>query len=678
MESRTRDPSPTRPDTAYPWVLAAPPVRRFRPELQGLRALAVGLVVVYHVWLDRISGGVDVFFVISGFLLTGQLVRAAERGRVELRARWSRTLVRLLPSAAVVLATTAAACVIILPEARWAQSIREVVAAAFFVENWQLAADSVDYAARSNMTSVVQHFWSLSIQGQVFLVWPLLFALIGFAARRRGAPVRSCAASVLVALFVMSLTYSVALTAENQALAYFHSLTRVWEFALGGLLALGVDRVALPLWLRVSAGWTGVLGLVACGLLLRVDAVFPGFAALWPTSCAVLVLLAGDTGAPWAVDRLLTSRPVQYLGNLSYPLYLWHWPLLVLFLAAGDTAGVGLLTGTALIGVSVLLAALTHHAVEQPFLRRHASPRGGYRLAVVAVCAVLVTTGGWQLVAMERAIPSGAIGDPQHPGAAALTTGAVAAAAVLPPPVSVHQDWVRTDGWTCAAMARSAEEACTLPSEGPAAKRVVVVGDSHVQQLSGALVGIARQQHWQLTTILRGACPFSTVSEADPADEGCTAWLRAASAEIDAMHPDVVVTLASRDVREGRTEQTPQGFVDQWRHLDQEGIRVIALRDNPRFGFSVPDCVAQNPDDLRRCGVDRADIYPAVPPYEQRSDVPPNVTFIDTADALCGQRRCPAEIGNVLVYLDDNHLSATYATSMTALLRPQVLAAVSG
>ncbi len=309
--------------------MAGPLVRVHRPELQGLRAVAVALVVVYHVWFGRVSGGVDVFFVISGFLLTGQLARAAGRGPLELGRRWSRTLVRLLPCAVVVLVATVVAGTLLLPEGRWPQTLREVVAAALFLENWRLAADAVDYAARSTMSSPVQHFWSLSIQGQFFLVWPLLVALVALAARGDAARVRAHLTVATLGVFAASLTFSVVLTATNQPLAYFHSLTRLWEFALGGLLALTIDTVRLARRTRVHLGWIGLVGLLACGAVLRVGAVFPGIAALWPTGCAVLVLLAGDTGARCGADRLLTSRPLRYVGDLSYPLYLWHWPVLV-------------------------------------------------------------------------------------------------------------------------------------------------------------------------------------------------------------------------------------------------------------------------------------------------------------------------------------------------------------
>ncbi|MGQ0719903.1 MAG: acyltransferase family protein, partial [Pseudonocardiales bacterium] len=160
---------------------AANRTARYRPELQGLRALAVALVVVYHVWFNRVSGGVDVFFLVSGFLLTGQLVRAAQRGPIALRPLWGRMATRLLPVALTVLLTTVAAAILVLPEGRWFQTIREVAASALFLQNWRLAADAVDYAAQNNTASVVQHFWSLSIQGQVFVAWPLLEGLGGTA-----------------------------------------------------------------------------------------------------------------------------------------------------------------------------------------------------------------------------------------------------------------------------------------------------------------------------------------------------------------------------------------------------------------------------------------------------------------------------------------------------------------
>jgi peptidoglycan/LPS O-acetylase OafA/YrhL len=654
-------------------------VRVHRPELQGLRAVAVALVVVYHVWFGRVSGGVDVFFVVSGFLLTGQLARAAERGPLELGRRWIRTLVRLLPCAVVVLVATVAAGMLLLPEGRWPQTLREVVAAALFLENWQLAADTVDYAARSNMSSPVQHFWSLSIQGQFFLLWPLLVALVALAARGDAARVRAHLTVAVLGVFAASLTFSVVLTATNQPLAYFHSLTRLWEFALGGLLALTIDTVRLPRRTRIHLGWIGLVGLLACGAVLQVGNIFPGAVALWPTGCAVLVLLAGVTGARGGADRLLTSRPLGYVGDLSYPLYLWHWPVLVFTLVLTGRDRLDLTTGAGVVAVSVVLAVVTHHLVEKP-VPRLAS--GGYRVAVAGLAVVFLASGVWQVEAVHRASGAGEVGDIRYPGALALAAGDPEPAPLLPPPVSVTDDWVRIERWDCVPMTRFPMDACTRPVEAPQ-RRIVVVGDSHAQQLSGALVPIADRHGWQLTVIARGACPFSTASEVVPDEADCLAWGDAAAAEIADLRPDAVVTLASRDVRAGLTEQTPPGFVARWQQLAQLGIPVLAIRDNPRFDRSMPDCVpspgVQQPGDdpaAALCGVERAAVYAPEPPWTHLPDVPPDVRFLDIADRVCGPDLCPAVIGNVLVYLDDNHLTASYATSMGPLVEGDVLAAL--
>jgi len=185
----------------------------------------------------------------------------------------------------------------------------------------------------------------------------------------------------------------------------------------------------------------------------------------------------------------------------------------------------------------------------------------------------------------------------------------------------------------------------------------------------------ARSHGWQLIEIVRGACPFSTASEVNPDEPDCLAWNDAATAEIADLAPDAVVTLASRDVRVGLTEQTPPGFVEQWRRLDQLGIPVLALRDNPRFGSSMPDCVRFTGGG---CGAPRDELYAAQPPWTRIPDLPPNVSFLDIADAVCTPTFCPAEIGNVLVYIDDNHLSASYSTSMAGLLGDATVAALSG
>lgn len=448
---------------------------RFRPELQGVRALASVLVVVYHVWFDRISGGVDVFFLVSGFLITGQLYRALLRGRIELRATWGRMIKRLFPAAMTVLLTVVVLSQLLLPQDRWFQTIREVVASALFYENWQLAADSVDYFAQHNSASLVQHFWSLSIQGQFYLLWPLLFVGLGLLVRRLGWSLRRTVNLLLIVLFAASLAYSVYLTAADQPLAYFHGLTRVWEFALGGLMAMFLDQVTLPRLLRIVLGWIGVAGLVLCGVLLEVDSVFPGWIALWPTLSAGLVLVAGQTESVLGADRWLSSKFLGYVGNLSFSLYLWHWPVLVFYLIVRDRVAVGLLGGTFVVGVSFLLSILTYHLIENPIRLSKigtAKQWGAYRFGVLALAPVLVASGVWQGVSSARANYEIAIGDPDHPGAVAHAPGFVyrgaSSPSIVPPTVKLADDWARTPPDQCSISPRNKElQICTESPEGP-------------------------------------------------------------------------------------------------------------------------------------------------------------------------------------------------------------------
>ncbi len=482
-----------------------------------------------------------------------------------------------------------------------------------------------------------------------------------------------------------SLAYSVALTATDQQTAYFHSLTRAWEFALGGLLALAIDAIVLPRAVRVVLGWLGLAGLVACGLVLQVGSVFPGYLALWPTLSAALVLVAGWTSSPVGVDRLLASRPLEYLGNLSYALYLWHWPVLVLFLTATQRAEVGLRDGALIIGLSLLLSVLTHHLVEQPVRRSRigaASAWGAYRFALLILTPVLLTAGAWQLVSDERAeVAVLSLDDADHPGARARLPGfeyqGAEDADLTPSYMSLPYDW-SLPGEDCVVSARNAElEICATATDGAPTRRVVVVGDSHSRQYLAALRPIAEQRNWQIIGMGRSACPFSTDSDTVPGDQGCIAWNSAAVDEIRELRPDFVFTIATRDVRVGLTEWTPPGYVEQWRKLADDGIPVVAVRDNPRYDFSPAVCAERNGVDAPECATPRAELLAADPPYLGLDNVPDNVSFLDFSDFFCTEEVCPPAIGNVLIYMDDNHVSASYLTTMSSIV-DEAISAVLG
>jgi peptidoglycan/LPS O-acetylase OafA/YrhL len=250
--------------------------RRFRPEIQGLRTLAAGLVGIYHIWFDRVSGGVDVFFVVSGFLITGSILGSLERtGSIRFGAHLSRVARRIVPAAYVVLVVSMILTTAVISRVYWEETLREIVAAALYVVNWQFAASSVDYLANDEFQSPVLHFWALSVQGQFYVVWPLMLAVAGMIARRRGVSLRTTAIGVISVLVTVSFTYSVVRTAGNQVSAYFDSAARIWEFGLGGLTALLFTSVVVPAWAARVISAVGLAMILGTGVVLECRAASP-------------------------------------------------------------------------------------------------------------------------------------------------------------------------------------------------------------------------------------------------------------------------------------------------------------------------------------------------------------------------------------------------------------------
>ncbi|HEU4346890.1 MAG TPA: acyltransferase family protein, partial [Actinoplanes sp.] len=510
---------------------------------------------------------------------------------------------------------------------------------------------------------------------------PLLVALVVLVAGRSPRRVLS---ATLIAIFGASLAYSVWLTRADQPVAYFHSLTRAWEFTLGGLLALGTQAVALPRWQRIVVGWAGVLALPVGDLVTRAGSEYPGYQALWPALCAAAVIAAGATGSRWGADRLLGWRPLTYLGDLGYCLYLWHWPVLVLYLVARDRVTVGWRGGAVVVAVSLVLSVVTHHLIEKPLRASRIGARnrwGAYRLGVATLAAVLLAVSAWQVVSVRKAAAYAlSMDDPDHPGALARSEGfeywGAENPALVPPLAALPDDWAGLDPDTCVLSPRNPDlEICTSGVPDPV-RRIVLVGESHIGQWVAAIGPVAERRRWQVIVMARGGCPFSADLDGATRGPSCARWSTDATAEILALRPDAVFTLATHDVRAGLTERTPPGFVQRWRELERAGIPVLAVRDNPRFDYSPPECVMTHGADAAECSTPRTELLASEPPYRRVPDLPANVSFLDFSDYYCTEDACPPVVGNVLVYLDENHTSATFMATLAPIVDRLVPAAL--
>ncbi|XAS69735.1 acyltransferase family protein [Micrococcaceae bacterium Sec5.7] len=665
----------------------------YRPEVQGLRALAVLMVVTYHVWLGRVSGGVDIFLLISAFLLTLSFVRKVESGKpLRLVTHWLHLFKRLLPAAVVVILGTLAGTWLIIPQSRWPDILDQAWASLLYRQNWLLADTAVDYYAQDHSgASPLQHFWSLSIQGQVFILWPLVFAgtaILWRLLRRMPGRLASIKYRVVLivpfgAIFIASLLYSIDQTAANQAYAYFDTRARLWEFALGSLLALFLPYLKPGRALRVVLGWAGLVAMIACGLVLTVDRSFPGFIALWPTLAAAAIIVAGQSGSRFGADRLLGWKPLVRLGDNSYALYLWHWPLLVLALAGADITAPDLVQGLAIVAGAILLAVLTTKFVEKPLREWHWPELRAWRTAVVIVACGALLAGPvavWQtqLTAEEAAADA----QPREltPGAAVLAPEnagkPMPEAKIIPAPAAMENEWADIDG-LCADENVPTDpllEGCLQNTKPDAVtKRIVVLGDSHAQQYMAALGPIAKQRGWEVVTLLRGDCRFG--AESPERDAGCNAFNRAGAAYVMEHRPDAVFTVASLTHAEAPFETEVPGYLDGIKQFTDAGMDVVGVRDNPRFRTNMPECVQKNGADAPECNPPLNESLAASSPLDDYRGKVEDLHLMDLSDFICADGTCPAVVGNVYVYKDDNHLTKTYVESMIPMFEKRLLAA---
>lgn len=657
--------------------------RKFRPEIQGLRALAVLLVVVYHVWLDRVSGGVDVFLFISAFLLTLSFTKRLVNGESpSLLTHWRSLFRRLLPLAVVTFIGTGLAVYALVPASRWQELQDQIFASLFYYQNWLLAVNSVDYYAADHSTaSPLQHFWSMSIQGQVFILWPIIIVGTALLARKLDWNIRAALLGVFAAIFVLSLSFSVHQTSTNQVFAYFDTRARLWEFALGSLLALVLPWLSIPRGVRVVLGWLGLLGIVSVGMLLQVEESFPGYIALWPTLAASFVLVAGQPNSRLGADRILTSRWLTRMGSSSYALYLVHWPILVITLIVQNRETASLATGTAIIASSILLSLFLTRFVETPlrdikFRTKEATT--GVLLIAMLVAAAAVPTLIWKYALETSIARAEARGiSAENPGALSLAPryGPLQnpSAEILPPLAVVAKDWVSLErpcqGPNMPTPRPGTDEQCTEQGPQNATKTIAVIGNSHARQLTAPVLEIGKESGWRVVSINRGGCNYGVRNELR--DNSCNTWNELVRDYLLSETPDVVFMPSTQTRFDSDNEEVVIDLEESVQELTNAGITVVGVRDNPRYEFSPVDCVYRN-------GAESADCSDAVGEKladENPGDIlpdDPRYFSMDLSPVYCPDGQCPAVIGRIYVYMDNNHISGIYGRSTAPFMKAEL------
>jgi peptidoglycan/LPS O-acetylase OafA/YrhL len=647
-----------------------------KAEIQGLRAIAVGSVLLFHIWPNRIPGGyvgVDVFFVISGYLITGLLLREVEAsGRISILKFYERRVRRLLPAATLVLIAVAIALPL-LPSARWEDTAYEIVSSALYVENWRLAAQAVDYLGAENVASPVQHYWSLSIEEQFYIVWPLLMiAGLAFGAASR---FRRVIIWPLVILMLGSFAASIYLTATNPAAAYFVTQTRIWELALGGCLAI-VRLPSIPPAGREAMRVLGLTMIAVSCFAFTTRTPFPGYAALLPTLGAVLVIAAGKSDAKWSSYKLLALRPAQYLGDISYSVYLWHWPLIVLALVHAPGGRISAAIGLLIVAVTVVISHFSKRYIEDPFRHPGAPVRavlsGATSIAVVVAAASLVIFS----IGNQQSGEALAADSERYPGAAAFLAGAAVPQVkdLVPPITLVKTDLPDAYERGCHLdMEKAKLSPCTFGSPG-APFRVLLVGDSHAANWIPAIEELALTHNWRVETHTKSACPLlvaPVVRDGGPYT-ACYEWGQALLQHIGEEKPDLVIVAQAGGFRLNDDTQPKEAVLARtWQAILDMDVPVAAIVDTPHHEVNPAECVERD----RACASPRAEVLPDdVTRTAQAAE--PRVALIDMTDGVCDATICPMVIGNVMVWRDEHHLTKTYARTLAPFLGNRLLAAV--
>jgi peptidoglycan/LPS O-acetylase OafA/YrhL len=641
----------------------APTPRGVRLDLQLLRAVAVGTVVLYHLWPNRLPGGyvgVDVFFVISGFLITSHLMRntLAERG-VDVLAFWGNRARRLLPLACFVLLATVGGMRLVQPPSMWRDSLENVIASALYVQNWKLSSDAVNYLARDRVPPPTQHFWSLSVEEQFYIVWPLLIVVGTFVAvrmaRRSGRDGRQVVTrtvlTMLVLLTVVSFVYSLWLTETAPDLAYFATTTRAWEFAAGALLAFAPAATAVHLGVRVAASWIGTALILVASFFLPEGTPFPGVAALLPVIGAVLFIWAGDTGARLAPTVLARVRPITWIGDISYGIYLWHWPLIVLVPYALPDDRLGNLDKLAIGSVAIALAAASKKFIEDPFrygrVWRDHRRRSFYPAAAGMITVCAVAAFGIHQIQASVVAPASAASAPRLD----LTVGTDPDKPLRPSLVTRAED--KTIMYDCFNLFPTGDDqSCTYGTKSSPVS-IAIIGDSHSAHFIPGLIDAVNARGWKLTTHVGVNCDAAQGKRC----AGGKDMLRA----IKASNFDLVLFSAYRDSLSPRPE-----VLRYVKTLKDAGVPVVPVADVPMESRKAFDCVESSGGKAgvaARCATPIATALGQHPdrngPIAKKLRLP----FIDLTDEFCDDRKCYAVINNVIVHADTpvSHLTTTFS-----------------
>jgi peptidoglycan/LPS O-acetylase OafA/YrhL len=648
------------------------PPNSFRSDIEGMRGVAVLLVVLFHCGVPACRGGfvgVDVFFALSGYLITGLIVNEVERsGKLSFRNFYARRVRRLLPASGLVVVSTLLLGWFVYSPLELARYVKWAVYTSLYISNYMFMRDAANYFASDVALNPYLHTWSLAVEEQFYLFWPaMIIASLALLKSRRGL------AMVLLAVCIVSFGLCILLTQVRQPWAFFSLPTRAWEFALGGLACLlSKPQLVARTGLIKILGWAGLAGVVASGCLYSAQMNFPGYAAMLPIAGTVAVLIPGASGTPSLLQTVLGHGVLQYLGKLSYSWYLWHWPMILMAEACfPDLTWRGRLFPAA---IALGLAQITFWILEKPV---RVSPFLVARPALSLSIAILVAAVGLSAAKLVGRRVDLALRSPVQANLWA----------------AAHDSRTLFNAHCLAPAGVSRIKECEYGDRG-SSRTVILFGDSHAEHWFPALDAIAKDKHWRLLTLLKASCPVARVEVYNVVlkreDTECYQWREAALAKIVQQTPYLIILSEKNAVVVNQSllmkgnvshkiapNKWEEGLHSTVSYLDSYGVKTLVIADVPRAPLDIPTCLsraAAHSWGARNCVIrrDLALNLDAVQAENSAVKGIPGAKLVDFADKFCSGAICETTVRGEIVYRDSNHMTSTFAKGFAPLLEQQI------
>lgn len=701
--------------------------------IDGLRGLAIALVVIFHVFVGKVSSGVDVFLFIGGImLLSSQINNSSNEYGLTVFQSFIRIFRRLVPALVLVVSVTIILAMFVYPPASWGKILSDAVSSVTYIINWTLPFDGQSYATAGAEVSMFQHLWSMAAQMQIYIFIISVIYLFRFIFNRNFTPdgkeKQKKSTIILVSvLTISSLSYAIYENIHNQTLNYYSPFSRFWEIGAGALLGVILTSMVFAPVLRWIISACGFIMIFSVGMFLDGSQQFPGAWALVPILGAAMVVVSGvaqnsfeeRNWKNFGFIMILETKPFQFLGKISYSLYLWHWSLLIIFVHKTGMEAKNLKVGVPVIAISLLLAWLTTKYVEQP-LRQKTKPEKGipftidyYRrivrtdpprgivvstvAIVVSLCIIimspLILKGGQVLVnnIHQKEIAEAGGWDKSYPGAAEFLYGVEAPENVpIQPDLSDIDDMMpQSQKDKCFTEFGSTKLVLNKPDGTPCAygdvdsqKTMYIVGGSHSEQYLPALDAIAKDRGIKLIPILKMGCALYQDFKWDGTDftECYQDWSPKAEQWIKDNPPTEGVFMVSTrptTIEGDGPEIVPEYYIDTFKRLSDAGIKIYGVRDNPWFTKEqgveqdVRLCVSQNQNNVETCNQEASKtLLPTNPADTAYGNI--NMVNIDLTKAFVKDGEDKAVIGNLLAYRDSHHLTSQFVQTLRPELEKQM------